>query len=104
MFSQLKSQDEKSLPIVSQYVAKIESITKSERKSRLSSKCINDFVTLLVAFEYYIKSNGILKHTKEDIRNLFFDRMLLHKDYFKHCNTVKNAYIFANKILDIWLA
>lgn len=104
LFSQLKSQDEKSLPIVSQYVAKIESITKSERKSRLSSKCINDFVTLLVAFEYYIKSNGIMKHTKEDIRNLFFDRMLLHKDYFKHCNTVKNAYIFANKILDIWLA
>lgn len=91
LFSQLKSQNERPLPIVSQYVANYDNITKSERRSRLASKCINDFVTLLVSFEYYIKSDGIRKHTKEDIQSLFFERMLYNKEYFKTCNTVKNA-------------
>ena len=88
---------------IMRYVAGISGITKTQKKNYLRSNCINDFVTLLYAFEYYVKSDGILNHTKDDIKQLFYKRMLQHKNYFTNCNTVKNSYNFIIKILDNWL-
>ena len=87
---------------VRNYVAQIDDITKTEKKNNLKSKCINDFVTLLFAFEYYVKSEGIIGHTKKEIDELFNERMLQKKEYFVNCNSVKNAYNFVKKILDKW--
>lgn len=104
LFSQLiRTSDTEVIYKVRNYVESIESITKTEKRNNLKSKCINDFVTLIFAFEYYIKSEGIIKHTKDDINEIFYGRMLEHKEYFENCVTVKNAYEFVTKVLDKWL-
>ena len=102
LFSQLIRTDTKPINKVRQYVEGIEKITKTQKNMNLKSKCINDFVTLLFAFEYYVKSEGIINHTREDINHLFFVRMPRKKEYFEKCITVKNAYEFIQKILDNW--
>lgn len=92
LFSQLyRSDREKPINKVRNYVADIEEIGKTEKNNNLKSICIKDFVTLLYAFEYYIKSEGIIKHTKKELDYLFNERMIQNKDYFKKCVTVKNA-------------
>lgn len=88
---------------VLQFVAKIEDITPTRRKNRLSSRCISDFVTLLYAFDYFVDSEGIRKHTKDELKRLFYERMIKNKQYFSTCITVKNAYNFVKKILDKFL-
>ncbi len=103
LLSQIKAGDGKPIAKISQYVASNNNIGKQERKNRLSSRCINDFVTLLYAFEYYIESEGIIKHTKEEVRQLFDERMLKHKEYFSNCLTIKNAYSFVKKVIDMWI-
>ncbi len=103
LLSQIKSGDAKPIAKISQYVSGNDTIGRQERKNRLSSRCINDFVTLLYAFEYYIESEGIIKHTKEEVEKLFVERMLKHKEYFSDCLTVKNAYSFVKKVIDMWM-
>lgn len=103
LFSQLiRTNSDDIIYKVRNYVAGFEEVSKMEKKNSLKSRCINDFVTLLFSFEYYIKSDGIIRHTKEDIDNLFNKRMLINSHYFSNCNTVKNAYKFVKKILDKW--
>lgn len=103
LFSQLKrTEREKAIYKVKNYVMRLDVCTKTEKNNSLKSKCVNDFVTLLYAFECYVKSQGIIRHTKEDINELFNVRMLRNKEYFSNCMTVKNSYKFAKKILDKW--
>lgn len=102
LFSRLIRTDVKPINKVRQYVEQMDGITKTQKNQNLKSRCIHDFVTLLFAFEYYIKSEGIINHTKEDMEQLFFNRMLQRKAYFKNCITVKNAYGFVKKVLDKW--
>ncbi len=102
LFSRLIRTDVKPINKVRQYVEENDEITKTQKNMNLKSRCINDFVTLLFAFEYYVKSEGIVRHTREDINQLFFGRMLQRKEYFNNCLTVTNAYGFVKKILDKW--
>lgn len=103
LFSQLiRTNSDDVIYKVRDYVARVETVSKMEKKNSLKSRCINDFVTLLFAFEYYIKSPGIINHTKADIDALFNKRMLENSKFFLNCNTVKNAYKFIKKILDKW--
>lgn len=104
LFSQLISSDARAITQITKYVSGIANTTKNERKNRLQSICICDFVTLLFAFEYYIKSEGIIKHTKNELRKLFYDRMRKNAYYFQNSLTIKNAYNFSIKVLDTWLS
>lgn len=91
------------LRCISQYVATIEGISLSQRKARLSSRCVKDFVTLLYAFEYFVDSDGIMSHTKRELQRLFYDRMVRNKEFFEKCPIVKNSYNFSIKVLDKFL-
>ena len=104
LFSQLyRSDREKPIYKVRNYVGSIDGIGKMEKKNNLKSICIKDFVTLLYAFEYYVKSEGIISHTKKELDFLFNKRMLDNKEYFQNCITVKNAYSFVKKVVDNWI-
>ncbi len=104
LFSKLiKENGIRPLRCISQYVASIEGITSNERKARLSSRCIKDFVTLLYAFHFFIDSDGVTKHTHQELKNLFYNRMLKNKEFFSSCLIVKNAYKFTRKVLDNFL-
>lgn len=104
LFSKLiKEKGITPLRCISQYVATIEEISKNQRKARLSSRCLKDFVTLLYAFEYFVDSDGVISHTKRELQKLFYSRMIRNKRFFEECPIVKNAYIFSIKILDKFL-
>lgn len=104
LFSQLyRSNKERPINRVRVYVESIEEIGKTEKNNNLKSICIKDFVTLLYAFEYYVKSEGIIKHTREELNYLFNERMLQNKEYFLNCLTVRNAYNFVKKVVDNWV-
>mgnify|MGYP002309816052 CR=1 FL=1 len=104
LFSQLyRSNRQTPINKVRSYIAKIDGIGKLEKKNNLKSVCVKDFVTLLYAFEYYVRSEGIISHTKQELNFLFNERMLRHKEYFQNCTTVKNAYCFVKKVVDNWI-
>lgn len=104
LFSKLIKENGVETPgSVQQYVAKIADITPTQRRRQMSSRCINDFVTLLYAFEYFVDSIGIINHTKKELQSLFYERMVRNEQYFATCITVKNAYKFIKKVLDKFL-
>jgi len=71
--------------------------------NRLRSRTAYDFISLLYEFDKYIKSQGIRDHTAEDIKYLFYERMVRHKEYFKNCDSIKQSYKFIKLALDKWL-
>ena len=50
------------------------------------------FDTLLKKFKKLVKSEGIHSSTRKAIRQLFFQRMLRHRDYFDKNDIISGTY------------
>lgn len=87
------------LPITN-FIARIDGITPSQRKSRLSNYFIKDFVTTLYFFDHIEKSQGIKKNRYKELKALLEGRVLTNKTYFESNVPIKLTYCFCRSVVD----
>ena len=85
---------------ITNFIARIDGITTSQRKSRLSNHFIKDFVATLYFFDYIEKSQGIKKKRYEELKELMEGRVLRNKKYFESNIPIKLTYSFCKKVVD----
>lgn len=86
--------------MISKYVSEVAGISQSQRKKALKTKFYYDFTCLLYSIDYFMKSNKMKTKAKKNLDEFARVTAIRHKEYFKNCNTIKNAYSFFTKILD----
>ena len=86
--------------MISQYIANIQEISAGQRKNALTTRFYHDFTCLIYAIDFFMESDTMKKKAKESIKNFVEDRVLYHKEYFKNCVVLKNAYEFFKKVVD----
>lgn len=85
-------------PEISQYVARIQTISRSQRQKKLTCRPILEFVTLIYVYKKVVSSN-IQSHGIKNIKKLFFTRFLRNWRYFISNDLLKNNYLFVRKIV-----
>ena len=63
---------------------------------------LNDFAVMLSVYTKLISSPKIKEITIQEIKEFFDGRMVYHKQYFENNLDIKNAYLFARKVLDYY--
>ena len=63
---------------------------------------LNDFAVMLSVYTKLISSPKIKEITLQEIKDFFDGRMVYRKQYFENNSDIKNAYLFARKVLDYW--
>lgn len=84
---------------INNIVAKIPTISNSSRLKYLRVQPIHDFTILLYWYSNFVKSEGLQKTRKAELYELFFRRMLEHRDYFIQNNYITYAYLFCSKLV-----
>lgn len=63
---------------------------------------LNDFAVMLSVYTKLISSPKIKEMTIQEIKDFFDGRMVYRKQYFENNIDIKNAYLFARKVLDYY--
>ena len=84
---------------ISQYVSKIDTISKEGRKKSLTSRVILEFVTLMYIYDKCVHGK-VKKHRFREINELINNRMRLKKDYFSTNELLCSAYNFVKQVTD----
>lgn len=63
---------------------------------------LNDFAVMLSVYTKLISSPKIKEITLQEIKDFFDSRMVYRKQYFEGNIDIKNAYLFARKVLDYY--
>ena len=50
-------------------------------------------------FNEIVTSNGIKENINQEINNLFFDRIILHKEYYNNNELLKSIYLYFKNII-----
>lgn len=74
-------------------------IGKETRYNKLSNSRVRQITYTLYMFNEIVTSNGIKKNVKEDINNLFFRRIIKHKEYYNNNELLKSLYLYFKKII-----
>ncbi len=74
-------------------------IKKETRDNKLSNSRIRQITYTLYMFNEIVTSVGIKENITKDIDNLFYKRIVLHKDYYNNNELLKSIYIYFNKII-----
>lgn len=88
---------------ISQEVAKIKSINSNQRKKKLSCRPMLEFTSLLYVYKLVV-SDKVKYHRINELKNLFFSRMLEKKGFFVKNELIKSNYEFACKIINYFFA
>ena len=80
-------------------VSKINAISEKSRTTWMRNPVIHDFVILVYVYLNVIKSNGMKQKGIEQLKWLFDERMLQHKEYFEKNLPIKECYKFTSKII-----
>lgn len=83
---------------IKEYVKKMESISTSQRQKKLSCRPMLEFVALIYTYEAVV-TQKVKFHRSEELRRLFFERMVEKKDFFKDNDLIKTNFEFAGKII-----
>ena len=75
-------------------------IGKETRDNKLKNSRIRQITYTLYMFNEVVTSNGIKKDVTKDIKNLFFDRIILHKEYYNSNELLKSIYVYFEKIIN----
>lgn len=81
-----------------QEVEKIKTINKNQRSKKLSCRPMLEFTCLLYVYKSVV-SNKVMSHRINELKELFFHRMLEKKDFFKNNELITSNYDFACKII-----
>lgn len=84
---------------ISQFVSKIDTISKGRRQKRLTSRAILEFVTLMYIYDQCV-NDRVKKHRFREVSELINNRMRLNKDYFKSNDLLCSAYNFVKQVTD----
>lgn len=83
---------------ISQNIAKIHSINKNQRQKKLSCRPMLEFVALLYTYNSVV-SDKIKYHRTQELKDLFFNRMIEKKGFFQKNELLKSNYQFACKVI-----
>ncbi len=50
-------------------------------------------------FNEIVTSNGIKQNVNKELNKLFFDRIILHKEYYNNNELLKSIYTYFDKII-----
>ncbi len=84
---------------ISQFVSKIDTISKERRKKGLTSRVILEFVTLMYIYDKCVHGK-VKKHRLRELNELINNRMRLNEDYFKSNELLCSAYHFVKQVTD----
>lgn len=86
--------------IISNYVKKIPSISPQTRAKNLNYRIVYNFITLLYIYDTVVPDGTAKLKRHGEIKELFDNRMVKHKDYFKSNNKIVGIYKFLKKVVD----
>ena len=75
-------------------------IEKETRKKKLSNSRIRQITYTLYIFNKIVTSEGIKKNIRADINELFFGRIIYHKEYYNNNELLKSVYEYFKKIIE----
>ena len=74
-------------------------VGKETRNNKLSNSRIRQMTYTLYMFNEIVTSMGIKKNVTEDINELFFGRIIYHKEYYNNNGLLKSVYTYFYKII-----
>lgn len=75
-------------------------IGKKTRNNKLSNSRIRQITCTLYMFNEVVTSQGIKENVTKEINDLFFGRIILHKEYYNNNELLKSIYSFFKKIIE----
>ena len=83
---------------ISLKISQISSINSNQRQKKLSCRPMLEFVTMLYVYKSVV-SEKVKYHRVEELQELFFNRMVRNKEYFKNNELIKSNYDFICKVI-----
>lgn len=75
-------------------------IKKENRDNKMSNSRIKQITYTLYMFNEIVTSIGVKYNVKEDINKLFYDRIILHKEYYNNNELLISIYTYFDKIIN----
>ena len=75
-------------------------IGKETRNNKLRNSRIRQITYTLYMFNEIVTSNGIKENINKEINQLFFDRIILHKEYYNNNELLKSIYSYFKNIIE----
>lgn len=85
---------------ISNYIKSIPGISGPTRAKNLNYRVVYSFITLLYIYNTVIPAGTAKLKRNAEIKDLFDNRMIAHKDYFKSNTKIKGVYNFVKKVVD----
>ena len=74
-------------------------IGKKTRDNKLSNSRIKQMTYTLYMFNEIVTSDGVKRNVVDDINELFYERIILHKEYYNNNELLKSIYTYFDKII-----
>lgn len=84
---------------VSAFVARIPTITKSERKNVLSVRAVYELTALVLLYSKVV-FEPVKEYRLKELQDLIHNRMVRNAHYFERQDIIKSSYKFFKKIVD----
>ena len=75
-------------------------IGKATRNNKLRNSRIRQITYTLYMFNEIVTSDGIKENVNKEINKLFFDRIILHKEYYNNNELLKSIYSYFKNIIE----
>lgn len=75
-------------------------IGKKTRNNKLCNSRIRQITYTLYMFNEVVTSEGIKENVTKELNKLFFERIILHKEYYNNNELLKSIYNFFKKIIE----
>ena len=75
-------------------------IGKVTRNNKLSNSRIRQITYTLYMFNEIVTSNGIKQNVNKELNKLFFDRIILHKEYYNNNELLKSVHSYFKNIIE----
>jgi len=87
---------------VTRELGKIENISKTERKRKMSNIRVQQIVTLLYTHKKLIASAGVYEHRAIALQELISNRIFRNISYYSDNDTITTTFNFLKKVVDSW--
>lgn len=74
-------------------------VGKETKDNKLSNSRIKQITYTLYMFNEIVTSDGVKRNIIDDINKLFYERIILHKEYYNNNELLKSIYVYFDKII-----
>ncbi len=85
---------------ISNFVKSITDINSNTRGKNLNYRVVYDIITLLYVYDAVVTSKAARQHRYDELKDLFNNRIVYHRDYFKAHSKIVGVYNFVKKVVD----